>query len=96
MTEPAKTVVRREVLVDADLGTAQWTFEPEHLDLGDDQTIAQWIDEQKEAGETAYDAAKDLDLFGDVTIYFQVVEHYDDGTTACVERIQWETEKGAS
>lgn len=92
MVRDGKNIVRREVHVDADLGTATSVFAPQDLDLDFNQTVAEMIAEQRERGETAYSCAKDLDLLSEVAIHFQVVEHYSDGTQKCVERVTWDTE----
>lgn len=86
---PTKVVVRREVLVDADLDPVSLSMETTNIDLGDNQTLTDWLAEQTKHGETAMDFARELDLFEGVSIYIQLVEHYDDGSHTCVERITW-------
>lgn len=87
-----KVLVRREILLDAALDSVSLTMAPNEMDLDPDQTIEQWIAREKTHG-TARDYANDCDLLFPITLYFQVIEHYDDGTHKCVERAEWEDEK---
>lgn len=88
-TKPEKTVVRRSVEAWAEVDPATYVLRPSDLDLLDGETVRDWIERQKGNGETPYAMAKDLDLLSDVGIYLQVIEHYDDGTTRCVDNGNW-------
>lgn len=86
---PSKVVVKREVEVFAELDPALYVMASQNIDLGEEQTLAEWLIQQQESGETAYQFARELDLFEGVTIHLSLIEHYDDGTKAHVGRTEW-------
>lgn len=87
--QPVKNIVKRVVEAYAEIDPATYVFSAGNIDLLDDESIADFIARQKTNGDTAYDFAKEMDLFENITIHLSLVEHYDDDTSRHVEGGEW-------
>lgn len=87
--QEAKVVIKREVEIWVDVDPTTFVMSAQNIDLLDGETIPEFVARQKANGDTAWDFARELDLFENPTVHLSIVEHYDDGTSKHVEGGEW-------
>lgn len=84
-----KVVTEREILVDCDIDTATTVTDLAQIGMDEGDSLSGWLARETGHGERAGDFARGMGMLDDLTLYFQLVEHYDDGSQKVVERMTW-------